>query len=201
MVWASVFIVLLVGCVFFYNQLAKLDALADEAWKEALNRFERRYGLLASLADTAAGKTQRTEELCSRARRCAEIDTDIKQRQNAENELGNAVRLFFAETENEENASEDPQFLLLKQKFAEAEEELQNARRRYNAAVRDYNVALHTVPTCSKPAAEKRRLQTADRLNNRRTKGESNEPAKQQTELMGTKPADCPGTKTADFGL
>lgn len=66
MVWASVFIVLLVGCVFFYNQLAKLDALADEAWKEALNRFERRYGLLASLADTAAGKTQRTEELCSR---------------------------------------------------------------------------------------------------------------------------------------
>ena len=121
MVWASVFIVLLVGCVFFYNQLAKLDALADEAWKEALNRFERRYGLLASLADTAAGKTQRTEELCSRARRCAEIDTDIKQRQNAENELGNAVRLFFAETENEENASEDPQFLLLKQKFAEAE--------------------------------------------------------------------------------
>ena len=28
MVWASVFIVLLVGCVFFYNQLAKLDALA-----------------------------------------------------------------------------------------------------------------------------------------------------------------------------
>ena len=42
MVWASVFIVLLVGCVFFYNQLAKLDALADEAWKEALNRFERR---------------------------------------------------------------------------------------------------------------------------------------------------------------
>ena len=56
MVWASVFIVLLVGCVFFYNQLAKLDALADEAWKEALNRFERRYGLLASLADTAAGK-------------------------------------------------------------------------------------------------------------------------------------------------
>ena len=85
MVWASVFIVLLVGCVFFYNQLAKLDALADEAWKEALNRFERRYGLLASLADTAAGKTQRTEELCSRARRCAEIDTDIKQRQNAEN--------------------------------------------------------------------------------------------------------------------
>ena len=148
MVWASVFIVLLVGCVFFYNQLAKLDALADEAWKEALNRFERRYGLLASLADTAAGKTQRTEELCSRARRCAEIDTDIKQRQNAENELGNAVRLFFAETENEENASEDPQFLLLKQKFAEAEEELQTARRRYNAAVRDYNVALHTVPTC-----------------------------------------------------
>lgn len=38
--------------------------------------------------------------------------------------------------------------MLLKQKFAEAEEELQNARRRYNAAVRDYNVALHTVPTC-----------------------------------------------------
>ena len=25
---------------------------------------------------------------------------------------------------------------------------MQNARRRYNAAVRDYNVALHTVPTC-----------------------------------------------------
>lgn len=63
------------------------------------------------------------------ARRCAEIDTDIKQRQNAENELGNAVRLFFAETENEENDRMDPQVLLLKQKFAEAEEELQNARR------------------------------------------------------------------------
>ena len=150
MVWASVFIVLLVGCVFFYNQLAKLDALAVEAWKEVLNRFKHRYELIASLADTAAGKAQQTEELCSRARRCAEIDTDIKQRQNAENELGNAVRFFFAETENEEeeNASADPQFLLLKQKFAEAEKELQNARRRYNAAVRDYNVALHTVTTC-----------------------------------------------------
>ena len=147
MVWASVFIVLLVGCVFFYNQLAKLDALADEAWKEALNRFERRYGLLASLADTAAGKTQRTEELCSRARRCAEIDTDINSGKRRKR-TGKRRSALFAETENEENASEDPQFLLLKQKFAEAEKELQNARRRYNAAVRDYNVALHTVPTC-----------------------------------------------------
>lgn len=148
MVWASVFIVLLVGCVFFYNQLAKLDALADEAWKEALIRFERRYGLVASLADTAAGQNRQTEELRDRACRCVKIDMDIKQRQNAENELGNAIRLFFAETENEEKAAADPQFSRLKQKFAEAEEELQNARRRYNAAVRDYNVALHTVPTC-----------------------------------------------------
>lgn len=49
MVWASVFIVLLVGCVFFYNQLAKLDALADEAWKEALNRFDAATGCLRRL--------------------------------------------------------------------------------------------------------------------------------------------------------
>lgn len=146
MVWASVFIVLLVGCVFFYNQLAKLDALTDETWKEVLVWFENRYELVASLAD--ANNTRQTEELRQQTRRCAEINEDIKQRQNAENELGKAIRLFFAETENENTQTADPQLMQLKQKFAEAEEELQNARRRYNAAVRDYNVALHTVPTC-----------------------------------------------------
>ncbi len=160
MIWASILIVVLVSCVFFYNQLAKLDSLAATAWQDLFIHFERRAELINQLPDEHFRKS--IDELCRQARQ----QSAVKERQFAENKLGNELKRYWQDAENDGRLKNNLELRQLKQKFAAAEEDLQNARRHYNAAVRDYNVALHTVPTCwiahSTKAEEKIFFKTGD---------------------------------------
>ena len=129
MIWAAVLIVLLVGYVFFYNQLVKLEALVGEALNNLNLHLERRRDLTPLLVEIVK-------------------NGDFEQQQSLENKLENTLRQLLAATENESTLKNDARFWQLRQDLAAVETELQQACRDYNAAVRDYNVALHTVPSC-----------------------------------------------------
>ena len=143
MTGAVVFIVLLVGYVFFYNQLAKLDALSERAWKKLKNTFSRREEL--------AGKIKIFMIQYFPGEKLDDIfipfpdekdNGDIRQRLEFENKQSRNLSRLLARTAADNNQ----EFCRLRQEWKTAEKDMQNARRRYNAAVRDYNVALHTFP-------------------------------------------------------
>ncbi len=150
MIWAAVLIVLLVGYVFFYNQLVKLEALVDEALNTLNLHLERRRDLTPLLVETVkngGNQIKLAEETAELHRQLVNI-TNFEQQQNLESKLENTLRQLLAAAETETTLKNDARFWQLRQDLAAVETELQQACRDYNAAVRDYNVALHTAPSC-----------------------------------------------------
>jgi LemA protein len=64
----------------------------------------------------------------------------------AENQLTGALRQLFAVAEAYPQLRASEQFTSLTQALQEVEDALQNARRYYNAVVRDYNTRLQSFP-------------------------------------------------------
>lgn len=150
MIWAAVLIVLLVGYVFFYNQLVKLEALVGEALNNLNLHLERRRDLTPLLVEIVKNGDNRIKlaaETAELHRQLVNI-SDFERQQSLENKLENTLRQLLAAAENESTLKNDARFWQLRQDLAAVETELQQACRDYNAAVRDYNVALHTVPSC-----------------------------------------------------
>ena len=92
---------------------------------------------------------------------------DVRRRQEYEIALSDKMQTLL--TRAEKQLADDGAFRQLQKDWATAEDDLQNTRRRYNAAVRDYNVALHTFPSCfvgkSIKAKEKIFFKTGDGTN------------------------------------
>lgn len=165
MTGAAVFIVLLVGYVFFYNQLARLDALAVRAWNKLNNCFVRRRELSGRITDYLQTRGLPTENILPPAEN--DPADDVRRRQEYEIALSDKMQTLL--TQAEKQLADDGTFRQLQKDWATAEDDLQNTRRRYNAAVRDYNVALHTFPSCfvgkSIKAKEKIFFKTGDGTN------------------------------------
>ena len=64
----------------------------------------------------------------------------------AENALAGTLKSLFAVAENYPQLRANENFLGLQKSLGEIEEAVQNARRYYNAVVRDYNTKLNVIP-------------------------------------------------------
>ena len=73
--------------------------------------------------------------------------TDIEERGDIEEALGNGVQKLIALAESYPDLKANENFLKLQGELAETEDYLQFARRYYNGSVRDYNTMTETVPS------------------------------------------------------
>lgn len=135
---AAVMIAVLVSFVFFYNQLAKLEELTLQTWADVTEQFDRQHALLQKLNEQAPIiLPTELEKLLQKATDAS----NANERLQTEKQLGNMLEQFLSQSD--ENNKER-----LRQEADKIETDLQKARLKYNASVRYYNVALHTVPTC-----------------------------------------------------
>ncbi|KXK36332.1 MAG: LemA family protein [Bacteroidetes bacterium OLB9] len=72
---------------------------------------------------------------------------DIGAQIQAENALAGTLKSLFALAENYPDLKANTSFLQLQNTLGEIEENLSNARRYYNALVRDNNTAVEAFPT------------------------------------------------------
>jgi len=72
--------------------------------------------------------------------------TDVKGSAEANQALGGALRSLFAVAENYPELKANQNFLELQSALQSIEGDLGNARRYYNATVRDYNTAIQQFP-------------------------------------------------------
>ena len=71
----------------------------------------------------------------------------INEQVQAENALSGTLKSLFALSESYPDLKANTSFLALQSSLAEIEETLQNARRYYNALVRDNNTAVESFPS------------------------------------------------------
>src|SRR5580693_7138749 len=135
-------LILLIG---MYNGLVRLKVTCDNAWADIDVQLKRRYDLIPNLVETVKGYAAHekgTLEAVINARNAAMSATGA-----AENVLSGTLKSLFALSEAYPQLRAIEGFTSLQNSLSQIEETVQNARRYYNAVVRDLNTKILQFPT------------------------------------------------------
>jgi len=147
---AAIPIVLLVWLMSSYNGLVRLKVQAENAWADIDVQLKRRHDLIPNLVETVkgyAGHEKQTLEGVVAARNQAIAAQGPAAKAEAEGMLTGALRQLFALSEAYPQLRAVETFADLQKKLADLEDTIQNARRYYNAVVRDFNTSIEQFPS------------------------------------------------------
>jgi LemA protein len=144
---------IVLAVIFFigmYNGLVRLKVQCDNAWADIDVQLKRRYDLIPNLVETVkgyAGHEKGTLEAVIAARNQAMTATSPGDKAQAENILSGTLKSLFALSEAYPQLRAVESFTSLQNTLAQIEDTVQNARRYYNAVVRDLNTKIQQFPT------------------------------------------------------
>ena len=136
--------------VSLYNQLVKLRNGAESAWSDIDVQLKRRYELIPNLVETVKGYAkheQSTFEQVTQARSQAMQASGPEAKATAEGNLTRVLKSLFAVAEAYPELRANQNFLSLQEELSSLENAIQNARRYYNAVVRDLNTRCEAFPS------------------------------------------------------
>jgi LemA protein len=139
-----------VFAIGLYNGLVRLKVQCDNAWADIDVQLKRRYDLIPNLVETVkgyAGHEKGTLEAVINARNRAMTATGPADKAQAENVLSGALKSLFALSEAYPQLRAIEGFTSLQNSLSQIEDTVQNARRYYNAVVRDLNTKILQFPT------------------------------------------------------
>jgi LemA protein len=146
-------LLVLLGLVLFvvltYNALARLRLLAANAWSDIDVQLKRRHDLIPTLVAAVkghAGYEKGTLEAVVEARNRAVRAGGPASAGEAEGTLAASVQRIFALAEAYPDLKAAESFLSLQRNLSDIEDHIQNARRYYNAVVRDLNTKIAQFP-------------------------------------------------------
>ena len=149
-----VLVVVVVGLVLYlmttYNGLVRLKVQCDNAWSDIDVQLKRRYDLIPNIVETVKGYAAHekgTLEGVVAARNQAMTAQGPAAKGEAEGMLTSALRQVFALAEAYPQLRAVESFTQLQNTLNEIEDTVQNARRYYNAVVRDFNTMIEQFPS------------------------------------------------------
>jgi LemA protein len=149
--WAILVAIAIVVAIYvMYNSLVKLKVQADSAWSDIDVQLKRRYDLIPNLVETVKGYAAHekgTFEAVVNARNRAMSAQGPAERAQAENMLTGALKSLFALAEAYPQLRAAENFGMLQSSLSQIEDAIQNARRYYNAVVRDLNTKILQFPS------------------------------------------------------
>ncbi len=146
----GILILLVVVVIGMYNSLVRLNIQCDNAWADIDVQLKRRYDLIPNLIETVKGYAAHekgTLDAVITARNRALTATGPADKAQAENMLSGALKNLFALAEAYPQLRAVESFTSLQSSLSQIEDTVQNARRYYNAVVRDLNIKIQQFPT------------------------------------------------------
>lgn len=140
-----VFIVLIT--ISAYNKLIRMRNKVDESYATMDVYLKKRFDLIPNLVATVKGYAKHeaaTLEKVIAQRGSAHSTHEILDSERA---IGGAIRNLFAVAESYPDLKANQNFMDLQGQLKKVEEDIANARKYYNAVVREYNDAIMTIPT------------------------------------------------------
>ncbi len=151
LVIAGIIVLAAVYFIAVYNGLVKLKNQCEEAWSSIDVQLKRRHDLIPNLVETVKGYASHEKETLTKvveARNMAmQQSGGIEKRAEAENFLTGTLKSLFALSESYPQLKANENFLQLQNSLNEIEDNIQNARRYYNAVVRDLNTKIESFPS------------------------------------------------------
>lgn len=145
-----ILLVAVIAVALIYNSLVRLRELGDGAWADIDVQLKRRHDLVPNLVETVkgyAGHEKGTLESVIQARSRAIAADGPAARARAETGLTDALRRLFALSESYPELRATENFRHLQTTLVDLEDDIQKARRYYNAVIRDYNTRVGQVPS------------------------------------------------------
>jgi len=146
----AIVILLTLYGVSIYNSLIKLRNMVRNAWSDIDVQLKKRHDLIPNLVETVKGYAAHEKtvlENITKARSMAAQAKGPEESAQAENMLTQALRQLFAVVENYPDLKANQNFLALQEELRNVENQIQEARRYYNAVVRDYNIRTESFPS------------------------------------------------------
>lgn len=132
-----------------YNSLVQLRVRTESAWSDIDVQLKRRHDLIPNLVETVKGYAAHekgTFEDVAKFRSMAMQATTPADKAQAEAQLTGALKSLFAVAESYPQLQASQEFTELQNSLNSIEDNIQNARRYYNAVVRDYNTRVQSFP-------------------------------------------------------
>ncbi|SHN71529.1 LemA family protein [Desulfovibrio litoralis] len=142
-------IILVLLAIYIYNSMIRKDRLAKEAWHGIDVQLKRRYDLIPNLVETVKGYAKHesgTLEEVIKLRNSISMNTPIDGQLQKQNLLSGMLKSVFALAENYPDLKANTNFIELQNSLNDIEDNLQDARRYYNATVRDFNTFISIFP-------------------------------------------------------
>jgi LemA protein len=142
--------ILVIAVVAIYNKLVRLRNTVKSSWSDIDVQCKKRYDLVPNLVETVKGYASHEKtvfEKVTQARSMAMQAATPQEMARAENMLRDTLKSLFAVAEAYPELKANTNFLQLQSQLQELENNIEYARRYYNAVVRDYNILIESFPS------------------------------------------------------
>lgn len=133
-----------------YNKLISLDENVKNSWAQVENQLKRRFDLIPNLVETVKGYAKHEKEVFvqvtearSQVGKAGTVDGKIE----ANNALSSALSRLLVVLERYPELKANENFLRLQDELAGTENRLSVERKRYNEAVKAYNIKVRIFPS------------------------------------------------------
>ena len=146
----AVVLIIVIWAIATYNKFVSLGANGDDAFSGIDVYLKKRYDLIPNLVETVKGYAKHESEtfkMVTEARAKAMSATTVSEKIAADKELTTVLQGFRRVTENYPELKANTNFLDLQNQLRVIENELVNARKYYNACVRELNKKIKGFPS------------------------------------------------------
>ena len=142
--------ILVIWFIAMYNGFVKIKNRVDEAFATIDVYLKKRYDLIPNLVETVKGYAaheSRTLEKVVQARNMAQSAGSDQEKIAADNMLSGTLKSLFAVAEGYPDLKANTNFIDLQNQLKTIEEDIANARKYYNAVVREFNTKREVFPS------------------------------------------------------
>jgi LemA protein len=136
--------------ITLYNKLIRLRNTVQSSWSDIDVHLKKRYDLVPNLVETVRGYASHEKsvfENVTKARSMAMHAATPADKAKAENFLSDTLKSLFALAEAYPDLKANANFMQLQTQLKELEDNIEYARRYYNAVVRDFNITIESFPS------------------------------------------------------
>ncbi len=145
-----VVVLIVLAVVSIYNKLVRLRNTVKSSWSDIDVQCKKRFDLVPNLVETVKGYASHEKsvfEKVTQARATAMQASSPAEMAKAENMIRDTLKSLFAVAEAYPELKANANFIQLQTQLQELENNIESARRYYNAVVRDFNILIESFPS------------------------------------------------------
>lgn len=146
----AIVLILVIVVIAMYNGFIRLRNQCEEAFATMDVYLKKRYDLIPNLVETVKGYASHEKETLEKviaARNTAQGAGTLEEKISGESALQSTLKSLFAVAENYPDLKASTNFLDLQNQLKAVEDDIANARKYYNAVIKQFNTKCEVFPS------------------------------------------------------